>query len=168
MQNVPECMQNVPEYMQNVPESMPNVPECMQNVPECSKMHADLWACMQLHKLACSNLSLQCSRMYAECSRMYAECSRMYAECSRMHAEYSRMFQNACRSMSLYQGGTKLFAVSDRKLSMIPDSRVLESNKSKKLAAIEILRTFWQENTGRETFVKGRHSCRDTLWFRDP
>ena len=40
------------------------------------------------------------------------------------------------------QGGTKLFAVSDRKLSMIPDSRVLESNKSKKLAAIEILRTF--------------------------
>ena len=40
------------------------------------------------------------------------------------------------------QGGPKLFTDSDRKSSMIPDSRVLESNKSNKLAAIEILRTF--------------------------
>ena len=45
-------------------------------------------------------------------------------------------------SFTRTQGGPKLFADSDRKLSMIPDSRVLESNKSNKLAAIEILRTF--------------------------
>ena len=57
IQNVPECMQNVPEGKQIVPKCMQIVPECMQSVPECSKMHADLWACMQVHELACNYIS---------------------------------------------------------------------------------------------------------------
>ena len=47
---------------------MQYVPECMQNVPACSKMHADLWACMQVHELACNYISLHVQLLKLVCN----------------------------------------------------------------------------------------------------
>ena len=58
-QNAPECRQNVPECIHNVPECsgmLMNACRMFKNVPECTQIHA--WACIQVHELACSSMSL--------------------------------------------------------------------------------------------------------------
>ena len=61
-QNACRMFQNTCIMFQNVLECMQifqNFPECMEKVPaSTSLLYAGLWACMQLHKLTCSYISL--------------------------------------------------------------------------------------------------------------